>query len=62
MDPALPLPVVPWLAPMRELAGLDPSSSEFHFLWTKFRRQRSLIEDALLEATKLIEQRFRRSA
>ena len=34
MDPALQLPVLPGLAPMRELAALDPASSEHRFLLT----------------------------
>ncbi|MDP9470997.1 MAG: M28 family peptidase [Chloroflexota bacterium] len=56
MDPALQLPVLPGLAPMRELAELDPTSSEFHFLLTKLRRQRNRIEDALLQAVELAGQ------
>ncbi|MEA2595425.1 MAG: N-acetylated-alpha-linked acidic dipeptidase [Thermomicrobiales bacterium] len=55
MDPALQLPVLPGLAPMRELARLDPASSEFQFLLTKLRRQRNRIEDALLTAAELAE-------
>jgi hypothetical protein len=55
MDPALQLPVLPGLAPVRELAGLDPGTSEFQFLLTKLRRQRNRIEDALLAATELAD-------
>jgi hypothetical protein len=55
MDPALQLPVLPSLAPMRELAGLDPATSEFRFLLTKLRRQRNRVEDALLAAAELAE-------
>ena len=55
MDPALQLPVLPGLAPMRELATLDPTSSDFRFLLTKLRRQRNRVTDTLLEATALAE-------
>jgi hypothetical protein len=40
---------------MRELATLDPATSEFQFLLTKLRRQRNRIADALLEAAELAE-------
>ena len=53
MDPALQLPVLPGLAPMRELAKLEPTSSEFQFLLTRLRRQRNRVEDALLQAADL---------
>jgi len=43
------------LAPMRELANLDPATSEFQFLLTKLRRQRNRIEDALIEAAEVAE-------
>lgn len=55
MDPALQLPILPGLAPMRELATLDPASSEHRFLWTQLLRQRNRVEDALREATRVIE-------
>ena len=51
MDPALQLPILPGLAPMNELATLDPESSEHRFLATKLLRQRNRIEDALQRAT-----------
>jgi N-acetylated-alpha-linked acidic dipeptidase len=55
MDPALQLPVLPGLAPLRELAALDPATSEFQFLLTRLRRQRNRIEDALLTASEIAE-------
>ena len=55
MDPALQLPILPGLAPMRELAALDPSSSEHRFLWTKLIRQRNRVHDALLQATETLD-------
>jgi hypothetical protein len=54
-DPALQLPVLPGLAPMKHLATLDPKSDEYQFLLTKLRRQRNRIHDALLQATALAE-------
>ncbi len=54
-DPALQLPVLPGLAPMRRLAGLDPVSDEYRFLWTQLGRQRNRIEDALRRATALAD-------
>lgn len=54
-DPALQLPVLPGLAPMRRLAGLDPVSDEYRFLWTQLVRQRNRIEDALRRATALAD-------
>lgn len=53
MDPALQMPVLPGLAPLQELAKLNPTSSEFQFLLTKLRRQRNRVEDALIQATEL---------
>jgi hypothetical protein len=55
MDPALQLPVLPGLAPMRELATLDPATNEFQFLLTRLRRQKNRITDALLTAAELAE-------
>lgn len=52
-DPALQLPVLPGLAPMQDLAHLEPTTDGFEFLRTKLRRQRNRIEEALLEATAL---------
>lgn len=56
MDPALQLPILPGLAPVRELATLDPASSEYRFLWTQLLRQRNRIIGALREATQIIEE------
>ena len=56
MDPALQLPVLPGLAPMRELARLEPKTDAFGFLLTELRRQRNRIEDALVQATELATQ------
>jgi hypothetical protein len=55
MDPALQLPVLPGLAPMRELATLDPVSSEHRFLLTKLARQRNRIQDALDQAVRVLD-------
>jgi hypothetical protein len=54
-DPALQLPILPGLAPMRDLAVLDPTSDAHRFLHTKLQRQRNRIQDALQEATRAIE-------
>lgn len=54
-DPALQLPVLPGLAPVRELAALDPASSDYHFLRTQLLRQRNRIEDTLRRATELAD-------
>jgi hypothetical protein len=52
-DPALQLPVLPGLAPVQRLVGLDPSSDDYRFLWTQLVRQRNRVEDALRRATAL---------
>ena len=54
MDPALQLPVLPGLAPLEKLSGMDPSSSEYQFLLTQLRRQKNRVEDALLSAVDLM--------
>ncbi|MDI3341184.1 MAG: hypothetical protein QJR03_11710, partial [Sphaerobacter sp.] len=54
-DPALQLPVLPGLAPIRELATLDPDSDDYRFLRTQLLRQRNRIEDTLRRATALAE-------
>ncbi len=54
-DPALQLPILPGLAPMRELATLDPAGDEFRFLWTSLIRQRNRIHDALTQAIEVLE-------
>src|SRR6185312_4482006 len=51
MDPALQLPSLPGLAPVRDLAQLDPQSERYRFLRTKLVRQRNRVEDALRQAT-----------
>lgn len=53
MDPALPLPLLPGLAPMEALAALEPAGNDYRFLLTALRRQQNRIEDALMEATAL---------
>lgn len=53
MDPALQLPILPGLAPVRELVQLDPNSDQYRFLRTKLVRQRNRVEDALRQATQL---------
>lgn len=55
MDPALQLPVLPGLAPARELAVLDPESDRYRFLRTQLVRQRNRIVDALKQATEVLE-------
>lgn len=55
MDPALQLPILPGLAPMRELAILDPESSDYRFLRTQLVRQRNRVHDALAQATEVLE-------
>jgi len=55
MDPALQLPVLPGLAPMERLVGMEPSSDDYHFLLTWLRRQRNRIEDALSDAIEVTE-------
>lgn len=53
MDPALQLPVLPGLSPLKDLNALEASSDDYRFLLTKLRRQRNRIEDALLRAVEL---------
>ncbi len=53
-DPALQLPVLPGLAPMRRLATLEPESDEYRFLATSLVRQRNRIHDALEQATAVL--------
>lgn len=55
VDPALQLPVLPGLAPMRELARLEAKTNAYEFLLTKLRRQRNRIEEALMQATAVAE-------
>ncbi|MEZ4521673.1 MAG: M28 family peptidase [Thermomicrobiales bacterium] len=54
-DPALQLPVLPGLAPMRLLATMDPGSDDFRFLWTSLIRQRNRIQDTLNQAIEVLE-------
>lgn len=54
MDPALQLPVLPGLDPIRELATMESASDDYQFLLTKLRRQRNRIEDALLQAIEIV--------
>ncbi len=55
MDPALQMGVLPGLAPVRDLAGLNPTSDDYRFLKTKLVRQRNRVEDALRKATELVQ-------
>jgi hypothetical protein len=55
MDPALQLPILPGLAPLRELAALSPASDAHRFLWTRLLRQRNRVEDALMQGAELLE-------
>jgi hypothetical protein len=54
-DPAAPLPVLPLLADVRELAGLPRTSSAFGFLETDLFRRRNAVMLALMEAADDIE-------
>lgn len=53
MDPALQLPVLPGLAPARQLATLEPESDAYRFLETALVRQRNRVRDALWQAEAL---------
>ena len=53
MDPALQLPTLPGLAPVREMAQMDPASDAYQFLRTKLVRQRNRVEDSLRQATQI---------
>ena len=53
MDPALQLPILPGLAPARQLPNLDPAGNDHRFLHTQLLRQRNRIVDALQQATSL---------
>ena len=55
LDPALQLPVLPGLAPLRDLAALDPASDDYRFLLTRLRRQRNRVHDALLGAQGVLD-------
>ncbi|HMM42571.1 MAG TPA: M28 family peptidase, partial [Thermomicrobiales bacterium] len=52
VDPALQMPVLPGLAPLRELATMDPESDEYRFLRTALVRQQNRVEDALVAAVR----------
>jgi hypothetical protein len=54
-DPAVPMPILPALARVRELARLDPKSDEYGFLETELIRGRNLVESVLREATDEIQ-------
>lgn len=53
MDPALQMPVLPGLAPARQLPTMKPESDDYRFLQTRLVRQRNRIVDALRQATEL---------
>ncbi len=54
-DPALQLPVLPGLAPMRQLVALDTESDNYRFLRTSLVRQRNRIHDALVQAVEVLD-------
>jgi hypothetical protein len=54
-DPALQLPILPGLSPVKKLATLEFESDDYFFLQTSMIRQRNRVETALLEACELIE-------
>jgi N-acetylated-alpha-linked acidic dipeptidase len=53
MDPTLQLPVLPGLAPAKNLAGLASQANDYRFLKTQLIRQRNRVCDALVQATEL---------
>lgn len=55
IDPALQLPILPGLTPLRDLAQMDASSDDARFLATALVRQRNRIVAALEEASELLE-------
>lgn len=53
-DPAIRIPPIPGLQPIRELAAMDQNSDEARFLKTGLVRQRNKVSHALSQAIKLI--------
>jgi hypothetical protein len=49
-DPAAPMPMLPSLAGVRDLARLDPKSDAYGFLETQLIRSRNMVEAVLREA------------
>jgi hypothetical protein len=49
-DPAVPLPPLPGLSRVRDLAAMDPASDQFGFLLTRLVRERTRLLVALREA------------
>ena len=55
-DLAVPIPPLPRLQPVSELASMDDRSNGFKFLERKMVRERNRICHALIEAAECIEQ------
>ncbi|MBI4639285.1 MAG: M28 family peptidase [Candidatus Tectomicrobia bacterium] len=55
-DLAIPIPPLPSLQPVAELASLDPESNEFKFLRASLIRQRNRVFHALKEATEMVKE------
>jgi hypothetical protein len=55
-DPAWGMPHLPGFAGARRLAGLDPSSNEYHFLQTRLVRNRNEVDFALRRALEAVAQ------
>jgi len=56
MDLAVPIPPLPRLQPVAQLATMDPNSQDFKFLERKMITERNRVCYALEEATGLIEE------
>ena len=56
MDLAVPIPPLPRLQPVTQLAGMDPNSQDFKFFERKMVRERNRVCYALEEATGLIDE------
>jgi hypothetical protein len=54
-DPAAPVPILPLLARVRELADLSLESDQYGFLETELIRGRNEVESCLREARREIE-------
>jgi len=54
-DLAIPIPPLPRLQPVAQMAGMDRESNEYRFLERKMVRERTRVLHALNEATELIE-------
>jgi hypothetical protein len=55
LDRAMPIPPLPRLRPVVDLAAMDPSGADFKFLHRKMVRERNRVVHALMEALELID-------